>query len=65
PSGASMAVFVIDAGRARLTPVTVHARHEQQAWVDDRLPVGTRVVMYPPSALQHGQRVRERDAPTP
>ncbi|MFZ9509513.1 MAG: efflux RND transporter periplasmic adaptor subunit [Burkholderiaceae bacterium] len=65
PSGAGMAVFVIDAGRARLTPVTVRARHEQQARVDDRLPVGTRVVMYPPSALQHGQRVRERDAPTP
>ncbi len=71
PAGRGMAVFVIDGGRARLTPVAVRARHAQQAWIDagpdaghdvsrSALAAGAQVVLYPPAALQDGQRVSVR-----
>ena len=60
PSGQGMAVFTVREGRARVAPVTVRARNPQHAWIDDALPAGTPVVVYPPSTLVDGQRVRQR-----
>ena len=56
----SMAVFRIEDGRARLTPVTLRARNGSAAWISDGLARGTRVIIYPPSAVRDGVRVRER-----
>jgi HlyD family secretion protein len=55
-----MAVFVIDNGRARLTPVTLAARNGSAAWVTRGLVVGAKVVVYPPAAVRDGVRLRER-----
>jgi HlyD family secretion protein len=55
-----MAVFVFDNGRAKLTPVTLRARHGSAAWVTQGLAAGTQVVIYPPAAVRDGVRLRER-----
>ena len=60
PSGRGMAVFRIDGGRARLQAISVQARNADWAWVGDSLPAGTAVVLYPPSTLDDGDRVRAR-----
>jgi HlyD family secretion protein len=57
-----MAVFVFDNGRAKLTPVTLRARHGTAAWVTQGLAAGTKVVIYPPAAVRDGVRLRERKA---
>ncbi len=54
------AVFVVDAGRARLRPVTVRARNAGQAWVVDGLGEGTPVIVYPPATVNDGVRVKAR-----
>jgi HlyD family secretion protein len=48
------AVFVADAGRARLVPVTVAARNGSQAWITSGLAAGAAVVVYPPSTVRDG-----------
>ncbi|NKI94171.1 HlyD family efflux transporter periplasmic adaptor subunit [Rhizobacter sp. SG703] len=58
--GARMGVFVVDGGRARLTPVVIGARNPTEAWVREGLPVGARVIVYPPSAVGDGVRVKVR-----
>ena len=55
-----MAVFVLDAGRARLQPVKVGARNGSHAWVQDGLAQGARVIVYPPATVSDGSRVKER-----
>jgi HlyD family secretion protein len=55
-----MAVFVLDAGRARLQPVTVGARNGSHAWIKDGLAEGTRVIVYPPASVAGGVRVQAR-----
>jgi len=55
-----MAAFVVDAGRARLTPLTLAARNGSAAWVTQGLAPGAKVIVYPPSAVRDGVRVRER-----
>jgi HlyD family secretion protein len=55
-----MAVFVFDHGRAKLTPVTLRARHGTAAWVTQGLAAGAKVVIYPPAAVRDGVRLRER-----
>ncbi|PZP93918.1 MAG: efflux transporter periplasmic adaptor subunit [Variovorax paradoxus] len=55
-----MAVFVADAGRARLTPVELGGRNGTQAWLRSGVQAGTDVIVYPPSALRDGARVRAR-----
>jgi HlyD family secretion protein len=55
-----MAVFVFDNGRARLTPVTLQARNGSAAWIAKGLSAGTKVVIYPPTAVRDGVRLRER-----
>lgn len=56
----TMAVFVIDGGRARLKPVGLRARNGSMAWIERGLTAGTRVIVYPPAAVRDGVRVRER-----
>lgn len=57
-----MAVFVVEDGRARLVPVWLRARNGRSAWIDRGLQAGTRVIVYPPSAVRDGTRVAERPA---
>lgn len=57
---AGMAVFVLEGARARLQPVDVAARSATHAWVRNGLPAGTRVIVYPPTAMADGARVRAR-----
>jgi len=57
---AGMAVFVLDHGRARLAAVDVAARNGAEAWVRQGLQPGTTVIVYPPSTVRDGTRVRQR-----
>jgi HlyD family secretion protein len=58
-SGGS-AVFVVDAGRARLQPVTVGGRNGSHAWIQKGLQAGQQVIVYPPAAVRDGARVQAR-----
>jgi HlyD family secretion protein len=58
--GRGHAVFVLDAGRARLQPVQVLARNGAQALIGPGLAAGTPVVVYPPAAVADGVRVKAR-----
>jgi HlyD family secretion protein len=60
PGGEGAAVFVLDGAHARLRPVTVGARNGSQAWVQDGLDAGARVIVYPPAAVADGVRVHVR-----
>jgi HlyD family secretion protein len=60
PGGEGAAVFVIDGAHARLRPVTVGARNGSQAWVQDGLAAGAKVIVYPPAAVADGVRVHVR-----
>ncbi|MNV50029.1 Multidrug resistance protein MdtN [compost metagenome] len=55
-----MAVFVVEGGRARRTPVALEARGSTHAWVKEGLQAGVQVVVYPPAALADGARVKVR-----
>jgi HlyD family secretion protein len=59
PEGGS-AVFVVDAGRARVRPVEIGGRNGQHAWVERGLALGDTVLVYPPAAVTEGVRVRIR-----
>jgi HlyD family secretion protein len=56
-----MAVFVVDGGRARLTPVELRARNGSMAWIGKGLAAGAKVIVYPPPAVADGVRVHERN----
>ena len=55
-----MAVFVLEGGRARMTPVQVGARNGRDAWVQQGLAPGTSVIVYPPASVKEGVRARAR-----
>lgn len=55
-----MAVFVLDGGRARLTPVKVGARNGREAWIESGVAPGAQVIVYPPPATREGLRVKPR-----
>lgn len=57
-----MAVFVVDAGRARLRPVEVGGRNGEEAWIVSGLRAGERVIVYPGDAVEDGARVQAREA---
>jgi HlyD family secretion protein len=57
---AEHAVYVIESGRARLTPIVLGARNEHDAWVPKGLRPGQRVIVYPPEQVRDGLRVGER-----
>lgn len=54
------AVFIIDAGRARLQPVTVGARQAGLTWLTEGPPDGTSVIVYPPATVVDAARVQVR-----
>lgn len=60
PATPSMAVFVVEEGRARRVSVELEARGGTHAWVKEGLQPGMQVVVYPPAALADGGRVRMR-----
>ena len=60
---ARMAVFVVEAGRARLRPVTLADRTGEQAWIAQGLRAGEQVILYPGDAVADGVRVQPRTVP--
>lgn len=59
-AGTAWAVFVVDDGRARRTPLTLGHRTPLAAEVTAGLEAGARVVVHPPDTLADGDRVRPR-----
>lgn len=59
PTGARAALYVLEGGRARQHEVEVLARNGSEAWIKSDLAPGTEVILFPPSALQDGQRVQK------
>lgn len=59
PEG-DQAVFALDGSRARLVPVEIAARNGTEAWVTNGLVEGATVIVYPPSAVSDGARVKTR-----
>lgn len=55
--GEGWAVFRMEAGRARLQPVTLGLQGEGRTQVREGLQAGQRVVLHPPRDLHDGQRV--------
>lgn len=55
-----MAVFAVKEGRAQITPVQVGARNGADAWVQKGLNPGEAVIVYPPSTVKDGARVKVR-----
>jgi HlyD family secretion protein len=60
--GERWAVYRIDQGRARRTPVELGHQTGQEAEVRSGLGEGARVVLHPADTLTDGSRVRERTA---
>jgi HlyD family secretion protein len=58
--GGGHAVYAVDGGRAKLTPVKVVARNGQEAWLGDGLAEGAVVIVYPAAAVADGVRVAPR-----
>jgi HlyD family secretion protein len=58
--GDGWAVFVVDAGAARLQPVTLGRRNENVGQILEGLSEGQQVVMHPPDTLTDGMRVTAR-----
>ena len=59
PIGSRSAVFVFEDGRVRVNEVELVARNGRDAWIKTSLKVGTKVVAYPPTHLNDGDRVRQ------
>lgn len=60
PYEGGFAVYRLDGSRARLQPVDVRGRNPDFGWVDDSVPAGQQVIVYPPSTVADGKRVRLR-----
>lgn len=56
----TMAVFVVEGGRARLRTVEVGGRNGEDAWIVSGLRAGERVIVYPGDAVTDGGRVEAR-----
>jgi HlyD family secretion protein len=56
----AFAVFVLDAGHARLQVVTIADRNSSDAWIGKGLAAGDQVIVYPPSTVSDGARVQPR-----
>lgn len=57
----TMAVFVVDGGRARLRTVEVGGRNGEDAWIVSGLRAGEQVIVYPGDTVTDGGRVEARD----
>jgi len=55
--GADWNVFVIEGGRARLRAVKVGGRNPTEAWIEEGLEPGERVIVYPGDTVTDGRRV--------
>lgn len=60
PHGKGMAVYRLDGFHARLQPVEVGARNNNEAWLRDGLTQGQVVIVYPPATIRDGSKVRVR-----
>ncbi|HQS01090.1 MULTISPECIES: HlyD family efflux transporter periplasmic adaptor subunit [unclassified Polaromonas] len=60
PHGKGMAVYRLDGREARLQPVEVGARNNNEAWLRSGLTEGQTVIVYPPATLRDGSRVQVR-----
>ncbi|MBU0588382.1 MAG: efflux RND transporter periplasmic adaptor subunit [Gammaproteobacteria bacterium] len=60
PAGMRSALFVLEDGHARQREIEVAARNGATAWVKTGLTSGMQVIVYPPSALKDGARVKAR-----
>lgn len=56
--GEAWAVYRVEAGRARATPVILGRRNDQAALVVEGAKEGTRVVLYPGDHIKNGRRVK-------
>lgn len=56
--GEDWAVFVADGERARVQAVRLGGRNAQQAWFEEGLKPGDRVIVYPSDTLQDGSRIQ-------
>ena len=54
------AVFVADGGRARRVPVLLGSRNGNTAWIRSGVTPGQQVIVYPPSTVRDGVRVKAR-----
>lgn len=59
-SGADWAVFIVENGRAKLTPVNVARNNGINAAIESGLEAGQRLVLYPGPTIKDGSRVAER-----
>jgi HlyD family secretion protein len=61
PVNSAWAVYVVDAGRAKLRPVVVARRGVREVQVDSGLSTGDRVIVHPDERVKDGIRVRAVD----
>lgn len=59
PSGTRAALYAVENGRARLHEVEVLARNGSEAMLKSALPPGTELILFPPSTLKDGARVKK------
>lgn len=59
PLGVHSALFTVEDGRARQRTVQALARNGSEAWIKSDLPPGTEVVIFPPSSMKEGDRVKK------
>jgi HlyD family secretion protein len=55
-----LAVYRLDAGRARVQVVDVGGRNGSEAWIRSGLQPGQQVIVYPPPTVEDGKRVQVR-----
>jgi HlyD family secretion protein len=60
PHGKGMAAYRLDGRYARLQPVEVGARNNNEAWLRSGLTPGQTVIVYPPSTIRDGRKVHVR-----
>jgi HlyD family secretion protein len=60
PGEPRWAAFVPRDGRARRTEIDVGARNGTHAWIRSGLGAGDAVIVYPPSTVDDGVRIRPR-----
>jgi HlyD family secretion protein len=58
--GEDWAVFLVEAGRARVQPVQLGQRNDRDGQILNGLSEGQTVVLHPPDTLTDGARVRVR-----
>lgn len=60
PHGKGMAVYRLDGRYARLQPVEVGARNNNEAWLRSGLTPDQTVIVYPPATIRDGSKVHVR-----